>query len=82
MDLNSNIRRASTTNLLLKLDDDTRHVLTSAKNDVGVSDVFDFSLDDFIRREPKYLLGWDDDEQRDDSSWESKKQSFSCCRIL
>ena len=82
MDLNSNIRRASTTNLLLKLDDDTRHVLTSAKNNVGVTDVFEFSLDDFIKRDPKYLVEWDD-EEGEDTSWDMKRKRWiCCCRIL
>ena len=78
MDLNTNIRRTSTTNLFLNIDEKTRHVLISAKCDIGVTDVFEFCMDEFIKNDPKYKVGIHEEKicDREDSGIKF------CCNIL
>ena len=76
LDVKNSVRRVSTHTLLLNLEDDTRHVLTSAKNNIGVNDVFEYTLDDFIKRDPASVATLSDG---DVPSSENKKM---CCRVL
>ena len=76
LDLTTNKQRVSAHTLLHNLDDDTRHILTSAKDNIGVIDVFHSSLDDIIKRDPTIVIFL---TEEDVSSSQNKKK---CCEIL
>lgn len=66
----TSIRRVSTHSLITNLDDDTRHVLTSAKDNIGVTELFEYCLDDFIKRDPTSMV-----------RCESEEKETQCCTI-
>ena len=76
LDLKGSIRRCSTHSLLTNLDEDTRHLLTSSKNNIGVTDVFEFCLDEFIKRDPTSVASLSNGDVP------SSKNKTVCCHLL